>query len=77
MRSFFFPALILGLLAACGGGNDEKPKVDLSLTCQLSKCICAGPDLVFLERKEPEPVRWKANGDAYCPEGMELRLADD
>ena len=76
MRSFFFAALILGLLTGCAGG-DDKPDLDLSHTCQLSKCICAGPDRIFLKREEPEPVRWKANGDAYCPEGMELRLADD
>ena len=72
MRPLFPMAMILTLLAACADYEEEK--ADLPLTCQLSKCICAGPDKVFVAEDEPEPVLWRENGDAYCPDGFELKL---
>jgi len=74
MKSLILSAIILPLLAACAA--PEKKNVNLSLACQLNKCVCAGPDKLFLKRDEPSPVLWRENGDAYCPEGLRLRLAE-
>ncbi len=74
MRRLYRIAAILALTAGCNAG--EKSVVDLAHACQLEKCICAHPDRPFFKRPDPEPVLWKDNGDAYCPEGLELELAD-
>jgi hypothetical protein len=68
-------ALILTLMTACAG--EEESTVDLTLACQLSKCVCSHRDRPFFEEKEPEPVLWRENGDAYCPDGLELKLSEE
>ena len=75
MRPLFLMAIIPMLLAACA--ERDESKLDLTLACQLTKCICAGPDRLFLERDEPEPVLWRENGDAYCRDGLKLKLAEE
>lgn len=74
MRRLYFVAAILTLTTACSA--EEKPVVDLSLACQLNECVCVQPDRPFYEKPEPQPVLWKENGDAYCPDGLALELAD-
>ncbi len=75
MKPLILLAMVLTLLAACA--EREESNVDLTLACQLTKCVCAGADRLFLEKDEPEPVLWKDNGDAYCRDGLELKLAED
>ena len=75
MRPLFLLAVILMLLAACADYEEAKP--NLSLTCQLNKCVCSHRDRPFIEEKEPEPVLWRENGDAYCPDGLELKLVEE
>lgn len=74
MRVFALFGLALWLLAGCASQRQEE--ADLALTCQLTTCTCAGPDRLFLSEKEAQPVLWKENGDAYCPEGLELKIDD-
>ena len=74
MRPLFPMAMMLMLLAACA--ERDEPSVDLTLACQLSKCVCSHRDRPFIEEKEPEPVLWRENGDAYCPDGLELKLVE-
>ncbi len=74
MRPRFLMAMMLMLLAACAARDEST--VDLALACQLNKCICAGPDKLFAQEDEPEPLLWRANGDAYCPDGLELKLVE-
>jgi len=73
MRPLILLSVILTLLAACTEYEEEK--ANLALTCQLNKCVCAHPDRLFIEKLDPEPVLWKENGDAYCPDGLQLKLA--
>jgi hypothetical protein len=75
MRSLYLMAAILTPLAACA--SEEESSVNLSLACQLNKCVCAGPDKLFVKSDEPEPVLWRDNGDAYCRDGLELKLAEE
>jgi hypothetical protein len=42
----------------------------------LTTACSAEPDRPFYEKPEPQPVLWKENGDAYCPDGLALELAD-
>ena len=74
MRRLIGCVAILALTAACTVEEDEAP-VELSLACQLEKCVCVHPDRAFYEKPDPQPVLWKDNGDAYCPEGLVLEIA--
>jgi hypothetical protein len=64
--------LVAMVMAACA--TEETAESDLRLTCQLNKCICAPPPRAFLAPGPPKPVQWRDNGDAYCPEGYQLKL---
>lgn len=75
MRFPILLVLVLLLPAACAARKDSA--VDLTLACQLNKCVCAAPKRLFLESEAPQAVLWKENGDAYCPEGFKLKLAKD
>ena len=67
-------ALVLAL-GACGGAGSDRKAPDLALACQTRDCICAaGADTPFAERRETD-VLWRANGDAYCPDGFALEPA--
>lgn len=67
--------LVALVMAACAA--EETAEGDMRLTCQLNKCICAPPSRAFLASKPSEPVLWKDNGDAYCPEGYQLKRAEE
>jgi hypothetical protein len=75
MRVLILLAMIQLLPAACAGR--EEAKADLTLACQLAKCVCTGADRLFFKRDVPQPVLWTDDGDAFCPEGFELNLAKD
>lgn len=74
MRVLFVLSATLALTAACNTAENEHA-LNLPLACQLEKCVCAHPDRHFYEKPNPEPVLWKENGDAYCPEGLVLEQA--
>ncbi len=75
MRVLILLTMILVLAAACAGR--EQAKVDLTLACQLAKCVCTGADKLFFKREEPQAVLWTDDGNAYCPDGFKLELAKD
>lgn len=64
-----FPAIAIGLLAGCAGAA-EKEAARLALACQLSKCDCVSNSFTVFDS---EPVLWKPDGSASCPEGYHLR----
>jgi hypothetical protein len=61
------------LFAACS--RDDTSLKSPELACQTMACICVAPDPPMLETPEKALVLWAENGDAYCPEGFELRSA--
>jgi hypothetical protein len=67
--------LMTVLVAACA--DNKTAETDMQLTCQLSKCVCAAPQRLFLADAPPKDVLWRENGDAYCPEGYQLKLAKE
>ena len=67
-------ALVLAL-GGCGGAAPDREAPDFALACQTRDCICAaGADSPFAARRETA-VLWRANGDAYCPDGFALEPA--
>ncbi len=68
--------LLLALLLA-GCGTNPKATVELSMACQLAKCICAAEEIPFFEKRETAPVQWEQDGAAYCSEGFILQPADE
>lgn len=61
-------------LAACGGAKRaEVEKVpNLALACQTMACTCSAKTGSIFEKKRAAEILWRANGDAYCPEGFVL-----
>lgn len=62
------------LLAACGLTLKKEP--DLKLGCQTRHCTCLSKTVVPFKKRATADVQWRKNGDAYCPEGFVLRLAN-
>jgi len=61
--------ILAGLLAGCAD-RAESEAAKLSLACQVSKCDCISDTVSFFDE---EPVQWKQDGTASCPEGYHLR----
>jgi hypothetical protein len=61
--------LVLGLVAGCAAAA-EKENAKLSLACQMSRCECAHDVMALFDT---QPVQWKPDGSASCPEGYHLR----
>ena len=68
--------LCLALLLA-GCTIEPESTLDMSMGCQLAKCICAAEKVPFLEKRETAPVQWQEDGAAYCAEGFVLEPADE
>jgi len=60
--------LALGLLGCAS--EVEKQSTKLSLACEVTKCDCASD---FMTLFDSQPVQWKPDGSASCPEGYHLR----
>lgn len=69
MQRVILSPLILGLVAGCAGAV-EKEATKLSFACQVSRCDCASNVMTLFDS---QPVQWKSDGSAYCPEGYHLR----
>jgi hypothetical protein len=63
--------LIGGAAAGCGVSEQEAER--LSLACQFSRCDCVSVAIFG----GSEPVRWRDDGSAYCPDGYALRKLGD
>jgi hypothetical protein len=61
--------LVCGAVAGCAA-EAEREAARLSLACQVSKCDCASDIFVIFDS---EPIQWKDDGSASCPEGYHLR----
>ena len=63
----------LGLwLAGCGGAEQAGKAPDLALACQTMDCVCSESEVGLFEKRRTVEILWRANGDAYCPEGFAL-----
>lgn len=66
--------LLLVMVAAHGcaargpGGSSDA----LAGACQVQKCVCGPAGWSPFMAGGSVPVRWRENGDAYCPDGYEL-----
>lgn len=67
--------LALAALLGCEAGPE--PTIDLSLACQLTKCICKGTSHSLFEVPTEAPVLWTDRGAAFCPEGQVLERAEE
>ena len=66
--------IVLCALGACAG--DPEIDRDMELACVTVACECVTPSFSPFDRKPPEAVLWRDNGNAYCPEGQVLRRAN-
>jgi hypothetical protein len=69
--------LLAAVLGACAeepvlGGTPETAKA-----CQVRPCRCLSASIPLFFVRESVPVRWRENGDAYCPEGFVLVLSEE
>jgi hypothetical protein len=63
------------LAAACD--VEKKPLAHLPLACETRACVCTETDIVVFTKVKTVPVEWRTTGEAYCPEGYVLRLAEE
>lgn len=74
MRSLIMAPLGAAVLAlAACGGNGDKPVRDLAIYCQFHDCHCRKPGITLFSSAEKAELLWRQNGDAYCPDGFEIR----
>ena len=66
-------AAIFLLTSACA--SEEAPPGEAALACQFTKCVCVQSRHGLFDKPERALVLWTDNGDAYCPEGFDLRRA--
>ena len=62
-------ALTLCLLSGCAE-QAAKESAKLSVACQITKCDCASD---FMTLFDSQPITWKPDGTASCPDGYHLR----
>ena len=71
---YLLSTLALAVLLGCE--TEPEPTVDLTLTCQLTECICKGDDGSMFKKPSEAPLLWTERGQAYCPEGFALELVE-
>lgn len=68
---------LLALTAGCGSSTPaEETARRMAGACQTRHCSCQHEDVGILTKTRKAPVLWHLNGDAYCPEGFELKFDD-
>jgi hypothetical protein len=68
---WLFPALAVATVG-CGSSSGDGPG-NLSLACETVKCECRPPKSSWSLSNAPgQPVEWRADGSAYCREGLTL-----
>ena len=69
-------AATLGVwLTACSATEPARKAPNLALACQTMDCICTAKATGLFDKRREADVRWRANGDAYCPDGFVLAPA--
>jgi len=59
--------LLLGLTAC----QERRPYAErMASVCQFEACSCLRKGRLI--RTDKQPVKWRANGQAYCPEGYRI-----
>lgn len=61
-------------LLACTASKESK--VAMEHACQTKACVCSEADAPLLSAADTVPLKWRDNGDAYCPEDFTLRFDD-
>jgi len=69
MRRAILSILVFGFMAGCAA-QVEKETAKLSIACEVSRCDCASDILTLFVS---QPVQWKSDGSASCPDGYHLR----
>jgi hypothetical protein len=67
-------SLLVATLAGCS--SSARNETTLAGACQFKACICVDGTAAFWQAKDTQPVRWRENGDAFCPPPFVLRLTD-
>jgi len=69
MQRAILSIFLLGFAAGCAA-QVEKETAKMSYACQVSRCDCASNVLTLFDS---QPVQWKSDGTASCPDGYHLR----
>jgi hypothetical protein len=68
---------LLALSACAGGAEPADPNApSLAKACAVRPCQCVGTDFAFFLKRQSQPIQWRSNGDAACPEGFRLMLSE-
>ncbi len=66
-------ALLAFAVVGCSLWDKPVDSADLSLACEVTKCECRAPKSAWSFHDNPaQPVAWRSDGSAYCPQGLSL-----
>ena len=70
--------LALLALGACAGGAPpaDPDAPSLAKACTVRPCQCLSTEFAFFLKRQSQPIQWRSNGDAACPEGFKLVLSE-
>ncbi len=69
-------ALVALAAVATGCGGKKAEPAQMPFACETKQCICIEAERYAFRTGGEVPVEWRLTGDAYCPAGYVLRLAD-
>ena len=68
---YMLAVALAAVLAGCV--SDPAYQERMAGACQFHRCICVKQVVL----RTTEPVKWRANGDAYCPDGYSIQRATE
>ncbi len=69
-------ALVAVTMVAAGCGGEKGEPAKMRFACETKQCVCTEARIYVFRKSDEVPVEWRSTGDAYCPEGYVLGLAD-
>lgn len=70
-------AALVALAAAAAGCAAKKTEpAKMPFACETRQCICTEAKRYAFRKGDEVPVEWRSTGEAFCPAGYVLRLAD-
>jgi hypothetical protein len=69
-------ALVVVTVMATGCGGDKSEPAKMRFACETKQCVCTEAKIYVFRKGNEVPVQWRSTGDAYCPEGYVLGLAE-
>jgi hypothetical protein len=68
-------AVLAPVLAASGCAGNPEPR-QLGRACAVRPCTCVDTNVAWWRKAQTSEPLWTVGGQAYCPDGYDLRLTE-